>query len=78
MRPVYCATPHVPKWNRKRGALAKIYRHGKHLFLELNAGKVVVMHFGMTGTITYYQRPDHKPSIPMWNLVLRGVDIWSM
>lgn len=36
-------------------------RHGKHLFGYLSNGKIVIMHFGMTGELKYYTEPDEEP-----------------
>lgn len=36
-------------------------RHGKHLFIGLNQEKYLVLHFGMTGYIKYYRKPEEKP-----------------
>lgn len=37
-------------------------RHGKYLFLKLSNGKVVPMHFGMSGDLQYFEnlKDDHK------------------
>ena len=38
-------------------------RHGKHLFAHLDTGRVLVLHFGMTGRLAAYgpngERPEH-------------------
>lgn len=36
-------------------------RIGKYLFLETNGGKVLVMHFGMTGRPNYYYSEEERP-----------------
>lgn len=36
-------------------------RHGKHLFVELSEGGWLGMHFGMTGDLQYYKKPDQQP-----------------
>lgn len=36
-------------------------RHGKHLFVKLDDGGWLGLHFGMTGELKYYRKPDEKP-----------------
>jgi formamidopyrimidine-DNA glycosylase len=36
-------------------------RHGKYLFVELDDGEWLMLHFGMTGDLKYYKRPDKEP-----------------
>lgn len=36
-------------------------RHGKHLFVELSEGDWMNMHFGMTGDLQYYKKPERQP-----------------
>ena len=36
-------------------------RHGKNLFVELDDGGWMLMHFGMTGSLTYFENPDDEP-----------------
>lgn len=37
------------------------YRYGKHLFLKLNSGNWMTMHFGMTGNLKYYKEENERP-----------------
>ena len=37
-------------------------RHGKHLFLRLESGPWLMLHFGMTGRLNYFKDPDGVPS----------------
>jgi formamidopyrimidine-DNA glycosylase len=37
-------------------------RHGKYLFLEMEGGKWLVLHFGMTGSLKYFKDPDKEPT----------------
>lgn len=37
-------------------------RHGKYLFAELDSGKDLVLHFGMTGHLKYFNDPSKSPS----------------
>jgi len=39
----------------------KTRRHGKLLFIELDDGHTLVLHFGMTGEIRYYKHEDATP-----------------
>jgi formamidopyrimidine-DNA glycosylase len=36
-------------------------RHGKYLLVELDNGRWLVMHFGMTGSLKYVSKADRKP-----------------
>jgi len=37
-------------------------RHGKHLFVRLDNGRCLVLHFGMTGFLKYFKNPGKEPS----------------
>jgi formamidopyrimidine-DNA glycosylase len=37
-------------------------RHGKHLFVELDDGRWLLLHFGMTGSLKYYKDADEEPT----------------
>src|SRR5262245_13124382 len=37
-------------------------RHGKDLFAELDSGKDLALHFGMTGHLKYFNDPKQRPS----------------
>jgi formamidopyrimidine-DNA glycosylase len=37
-------------------------RHGKYLFVNLHNGTFLVLHFGMTGFLTYFKNMDKEPS----------------
>jgi len=37
-------------------------RHGKYLFVELESGNWLVLHFGMTGFLKYFKYSDKEPS----------------
>ena len=36
-------------------------RHGKNLFVQLDDGGWMLMHFGMTGSLAYFENPDDEP-----------------
>jgi formamidopyrimidine-DNA glycosylase len=36
-------------------------QHGKYLFAETGGGKWLVMHFGMTGYLQYFEKPEEDP-----------------
>ena len=36
-------------------------RHGKNLFVELDDGGWMLIHFGMTGSLAYFRNPDDEP-----------------
>jgi formamidopyrimidine-DNA glycosylase len=36
-------------------------RHGKNLFVELDDGGWMLMHFGMTGSLAYFENPEDEP-----------------
>mgnify|MGYP001187412159 FL=1 len=42
-------------------AFAGTRRHGKYLFVELDGGDWLVLHFGMTGDLKYYKNVDKEP-----------------
>ncbi len=48
--------------NRK---FTNTYRHGKHLFLKTSNNYYLVLHFGMTGDVSYYREkePEHTALI---------------
>ena len=37
-------------------------RHGKNLFVELGDGPWLLLHFGMTGSLKYYEDADEEPT----------------
>jgi formamidopyrimidine-DNA glycosylase len=37
-------------------------RHGKYLFAQLDSGRDLVLHFGMTGHLKYFNDPNKSPS----------------
>ena len=37
-------------------------RHGKHLFVRLDDGGWLLLHFGMTGGLKYYKNADEEPT----------------
>jgi formamidopyrimidine-DNA glycosylase len=39
----------------------KSYRRGKYLFGEMDNGHHLLLHFGMTGDLVYYQEPEDAP-----------------
>lgn len=44
--------------------LEETARHGKNLFVRLSAGPWLLMHFGMSGFLKAYRRPDSAPDHP--------------
>jgi formamidopyrimidine-DNA glycosylase len=40
---------------------ASTRRHGKHLFVELDDGPWLLLHFGMTGDLKYYKDANEEP-----------------
>ena len=36
-------------------------RHGKNLFIRLDEGGWMLLHFGMTGSLAYFESPDDEP-----------------
>ena len=45
----------------KGRSFASTHRHGKYLFLELDKGGWVVLHFGMTGDLQYFKDKEEEP-----------------
>ncbi len=41
--------------------LTRSRRHGKHLFVRLDDGHWLALHFGMTGRLTYFKHDDDDP-----------------
>jgi formamidopyrimidine-DNA glycosylase len=46
----------------KGKTLASTFRHGKYLFVKIEDGAWLIFHFGMSGRLKYYKRPEKKPS----------------
>ena len=46
----------------KGRSLESTRRHGKNMFVELDDGLWMLMHFGMTGSLAYFKNPDDEPS----------------
>lgn len=42
--------------------LTSTSRHGKYLFARLNSGRHLIVHFGMTGHLHYYENPSPEPT----------------
>lgn len=42
-------------------AFSSTHRHGKYLFLELDNGDWMVLHFGMTGDLKYFKDVEEEP-----------------
>jgi formamidopyrimidine-DNA glycosylase len=51
--------------------LERSRRHGKYLFAELDDGRALVMHFGMTGLLARYDDPEQRQE---HDRVLLGLD----
>ncbi len=45
----------------KNEMFTKTGRHAKYLFAHTNTDKVLVLHFGMTGSLKYYKNDEEKP-----------------
>jgi formamidopyrimidine-DNA glycosylase len=45
----------------KGHAFERTRRHGKFMFVKINGGGWLVLHFGMTGDLKYYMREDKRP-----------------
>ena len=45
----------------KGRSLETTRRHGKNLFVKLDDGGWMLLHFGMTGTLAYFKNPDDEP-----------------
>ncbi|MFW5870728.1 MAG: Fpg/Nei family DNA glycosylase [Candidatus Sumerlaeota bacterium] len=53
-------TPRTLKRNLKGRKMKGSRRHGKFLMVELDNGRYLVLHFGMTGQLKYYKGHDEK------------------
>lgn len=49
------------RMNLKNTRFIKTSRHAKYLFAFANNGKILVLHFGMTGSLKYYKNDEQKP-----------------
>ena len=47
--------------NLKDDKFNKTSRYAKYLFAHTNNDKILVLHFGMTGSLQYYKNDDEKP-----------------
>src|SRR6266404_8749506 len=45
----------------KRRRFESSRRHGKHLFVRTDGDFLLRLHFGMTGSIHYFKRPEQAP-----------------
>lgn len=49
--------------NTLRGnQLQSAHRHGKYLFAQLDQEGWLILHFGMTGFLSYFRNPEQRPS----------------
>ncbi len=46
----------------KKVKFTKTSRHAKYLFAHTNNNKILVLHFGMTGSLHYFKNEDEKPN----------------
>jgi formamidopyrimidine-DNA glycosylase len=51
---------HLPRRLKGR-SFKSSYRHGKHLFVCMNADLWLRLHFGMTGSLQYFKRSEEMP-----------------
>ena len=42
--------------------LQNTHRHGKHLFAKISEDGWIMFHFGVTGYLQFYKKPDSRPS----------------
>ncbi|KAA5544999.1 DNA-formamidopyrimidine glycosylase [Adhaeribacter rhizoryzae] len=45
----------------KGAQFTEVHRIGKHFLINLNTGKTLVLHFGMTGDLAYYRDAEDTP-----------------
>jgi formamidopyrimidine-DNA glycosylase len=55
------ASPRALARRLKGRRLARTHRHGKFLFAEVDGNGWLVLHFGMTGGLRYYQKDRDRP-----------------
>ena len=48
--------------NLKNLKFKKTSRHAKYLFAQTDKGKILVLHFGMTGSLKYYKKDEERPA----------------
>jgi len=46
----------------KNNIFTETKRIGKHLFLGLESGSWMILHFGMTGKVSYFKNRSYQPS----------------
>lgn len=49
------------KEGRERRTFESVQRHGRYLFVRLDSGRWLVLHFGMTGSLKYFRDMDKDP-----------------
>lgn len=50
----------------------KTYRRGKYLFVEADDGRHILLHFGMTGDLAYYDAPEDRPKHERFRFVFEN------
>jgi len=63
LAPVETTTPKVIRDRLKGGAVQEIDRHGKYLLLKTDRDVTLVIHFGMTGQLQFYDGPAAKREV---------------
>lgn len=53
-------------------SIVKADRHGKYLFAGVSGGSWLVMHFGMSGSLSFYSRGEEEPGYTRLVLKLSG------
>ena len=48
------------------------FRRGKYLIVALDDGRVLILHFGMGGNLSYYEHPKQRPDYTRIEFVLRN------
>lgn len=48
------------------------FRRGKYLIVALDDGRVLILHFGMGGDLSYYEHPNQRPDYTRIEFVLRN------
>jgi len=56
----------------KNEMFTKTGRHAKYLFAHTNTDKVLVLHFGMTGSLKYYKNDEEKPAYTRMQINFRN------
>lgn len=67
-------TPSAKAFSRNlRGrSLTDAYRRGKYLIVALDDGRLLILHFGMGGDLSFYHSPDERPEFTRIEFIMKS------